>query len=202
MEEKKLTEKESLELIAQMIEETKSNIEKGDGNYFLLWGYLSTAIALIIYFVWTYTGNHWIFCAWWIIPIFGYLYKIIRERNSPKRVMTYIDRIVSQVWIVCGVCVVTAPIASLFVEMPILFIESLLLTMCVAITGLIIKYKTISLSGFAGIALSFGLLFVPSDIQILFFAAMFIVTMIIPGHLLNAASTRDKKSDPSVCLKN
>lgn len=35
MEEKKFTEKESLELISQMIQVTKENLERGSGNVFL-----------------------------------------------------------------------------------------------------------------------------------------------------------------------
>ena len=41
MEEKKLNEKESLEIITRMIQETKNKLEVGDGNMLLLWGYLS-----------------------------------------------------------------------------------------------------------------------------------------------------------------
>ena len=35
MEEKKLSEQESLELISQMIQMTKENLERGSGNVFL-----------------------------------------------------------------------------------------------------------------------------------------------------------------------
>ncbi len=38
MEERKLNEKESLELITRMIRNTKHNLEIGDGNIFLFWG--------------------------------------------------------------------------------------------------------------------------------------------------------------------
>ena len=39
MEERKLNEKESLELIAQMIQNTKNRMETNCGMPFLLWGY-------------------------------------------------------------------------------------------------------------------------------------------------------------------
>lgn len=38
MEDKKLNEKESLELIAQMIQNTRRNLDEGSGNMFLVWG--------------------------------------------------------------------------------------------------------------------------------------------------------------------
>lgn len=39
MEERKLNEKESLELIAQMIQNTKNRLETNCGMPFLFWGY-------------------------------------------------------------------------------------------------------------------------------------------------------------------
>lgn len=38
MEDRKLNEKESLELITQMIRNTRRNLDAGSGNMFLLWG--------------------------------------------------------------------------------------------------------------------------------------------------------------------
>lgn len=193
MEEKKLTEKESLELISQMIQETKNNLEKGDGNFFLLWGYLSTFISLIIYFVWSYTANPLIFWCWWIIPIIGWPAMMFIRKKKPKRIITYIDRIIGDIWLVLGFCALAAPILSLFVPIPILFIEALLINIGAMITGLIIRYKMISITGFIGILMSFGLLFIHGEIQILIFAAMFVLLMIIPGHMLNAAYKKQLK---------
>lgn len=193
MDDKKLTEKESLELISQMIRATKDNMEKGSGNLFLIWGYLSTFVALMIYTVWITTGNHLIFWAWWLIPIIGYPAILYMNRKKEKRVKTDIDRIISHIWIVAGVCAIVSPIVSLFVQMPILFIEALIINMTVAMTGLIIRYKLISISGVIGIALSYCLLFVAYQYQILIFAGMFVVLMVIPGHVLNAVCARKNK---------
>ncbi len=49
MEEKKLTEKESLELISAMIARTKERYMLGDGNIMLLWGYLTVAVSVAIW---------------------------------------------------------------------------------------------------------------------------------------------------------
>ena len=48
MEEKKLSEQESLELISQMIRSTRKNMEGGSGNQFLYWGYFTAGIAVFI----------------------------------------------------------------------------------------------------------------------------------------------------------
>ena len=49
MEEKKLNERESLELITRMIQETKNKLEVGDGNVLLIWGYVSVLTAILVY---------------------------------------------------------------------------------------------------------------------------------------------------------
>ena len=48
MEERKLNEKESLELIAQMIQNSKKNLQVGRGNQFILWGWLGAITSLAV----------------------------------------------------------------------------------------------------------------------------------------------------------
>lgn len=40
MEERKITESESIEIITSMISRTKARLVKGSGNILLMWGYL------------------------------------------------------------------------------------------------------------------------------------------------------------------
>ena len=49
MEEKKLSEQESLELISQMIRSTRTNLEVGSGNQFLDWGYFTAALSVLLF---------------------------------------------------------------------------------------------------------------------------------------------------------
>ena len=48
MEERKLNEKESLELIAQMIQNTKNRLETNCGMPFLFWGYTTIFVSLLV----------------------------------------------------------------------------------------------------------------------------------------------------------
>ena len=48
MEDRKLNEKESLELITQMIRNTRRNLDAGSGNMFLLWGYVCVLLTLVV----------------------------------------------------------------------------------------------------------------------------------------------------------
>ena len=51
MEERKLNEKESLELIAQMIQNTKNRLETNCGMPFLFWGYNTIFVSLLVWFL-------------------------------------------------------------------------------------------------------------------------------------------------------
>ncbi len=68
MEEKNLTQKESLELITKMIRETRSNLEHNGGRIYLLWGYLCLVVSVVIYFLLAKTGDYRVQWLWFAIP--------------------------------------------------------------------------------------------------------------------------------------
>lgn len=57
MEERTLNEKESLALITQMINSSKKNMEMGQGNIMLFWGYFTTALSVILFLLINFTHN-------------------------------------------------------------------------------------------------------------------------------------------------
>ena len=63
MEEKKISEKESLEIISQMISRTKDRYI-GNGNVLLLWGYLTVLVTVVIWALLAMTHNEMWHCLW------------------------------------------------------------------------------------------------------------------------------------------
>lgn len=61
-------------------------------------------------------------------------------------------------------------------------------------TLLVVGYKTVTICGTLGALSSIGCLFYPGPNQILIFAPVFIFMMVIPGHVLNHAARKQKKS--------
>lgn len=56
MKENNFSEKDSLELISQMLKQTKDNLGVGSGNIFLYYGYSAFFISLIVFgFVYFYS---------------------------------------------------------------------------------------------------------------------------------------------------
>lgn len=191
MEDRQLNEKESLKLIAHMIRNTQQRIEKGNGLPFLIWGYTTIAVSLAVWYLFSTTGNpRWNYL-WFLIPIIGYPTMMWVLKKQEKGVTTYIDRIIAYVWIAFGVAGIVVSTSAIFLwTLPILFIVVLMMGTGTAITGLIIKFKPIIFSGFAGILLSYLCIILKGYESILAFAFIFLVMMVIPGHILNYKSRK------------
>lgn len=193
MEDKVLTEKESLDLISQMIRNTRSRLEDNSGIPFLIWGYTTVIVAVIVWSLVTTSGNylwHWL---WFAIPVLGgtlWLLHNKKQLNNRSRVITFVDRAISHVWMVFGIASFMISIISFLTYIPILFIVLLTMGMATAITGLIIRFKPIIFSGFIGILFSPLCVIVRDTSSILIFAAIFVLMMVIPGHMLNYTAKR------------
>lgn len=187
MEEKNLTQNESLELITKMIKETRNNLERDGGGIYLLWGYLWFVVALSIYFLLLKTGDYRVQWLWFAMPIIGYPSMIYMLKKREKGAVSFIGRVIGNIWITIGV---TALLLSLFMlvdykAFPILFVMALIVNIGVAISGLVIKFTPVIVAGFLGITLSFLLLIVSGPSQILVSAGFAVIMLIIPGHILN-----------------
>lgn len=104
MEERKLTEKESLALITEMIRNTKNRMQVGDGNILLIWGYVTVAVAIIVYAVLMLTAEplwNWL---WFLILAIGYplLLKEKRRQKSVPAAKTYVDKVSAGIWNTVG----------------------------------------------------------------------------------------------------
>jgi hypothetical protein len=185
MEDKQLTEKESLDLIARMIDNTRDRITKNAGGPFLIWGYVTIAVALVTWYAVSSTQNYWWHLLWFLIPILGSPINYFTAKKKERKVLTFVDRVVDNVWLVFAISVVLVSVMAFIVRLPILFLVPLMMSMAVTLTGMITKFRIAIISGFIGLLGSFSLLFVTGLNQILIFAALFVVMMIIPGHLLN-----------------
>jgi len=192
MEDKQLNEKESLELIAQMIRNTQKKMEKGSGIAFLIWGYVTIAVSLTVWYLLGKTGNpNWNFL-WFAIPVIGFPVMLLTMRKKTALPKTYIDKVISYGWIVVGVSALIPSIAAAVIhDFPVLFLVVLLISIGTAITGFVIKFLPLVISGFMGMLLSILCLALRASLDsILVFAALFLLVQVIPGHILNYKSRR------------
>lgn len=195
MEDKKISEKESLELISRMIRETQDNTARYGAYPLLIWGYTTVVISVVIWALLWQTGSMKVNYLWFALPVIaGPLTTIFKKKDAGKGTKNYIDRITGQIWIVFGVVGFVLSCLAFVIHIDILFVITLLMGMGATLTGLVCKYKPLSVAGSIGVALSFTLLFVQGSGTLLIFAAIFMVMMIIPGHIMNKQMKQ--------CLKN
>lgn len=186
MENKQLSEKESLQLIAQMIQQSQYRLAKNAGTPFLIWGYMTAILSLVIWMLIRETANpQWNFL-WLLLPAVCYPLMTYLNRCNEQMVKTYIDRIIGQVWTVFGIAgILISGVAMFLWHIPILFIILLLMGMGTALSGMIIKVRVLTICGALGALLSVGCLMIGGADQLIFFATAFLIMMVIPGHALN-----------------
>ena len=200
MEDKKLNEQESLELIARMIQNSKKNLELGSGNIFLLWGYLSVlTAAVVLLLVWQtgYLKWNWL---WFAIPLLGWPLQAYLQKNTERRVLTYTDKVIASVWGVLGMAMGVGAVfycADADRAMLILPLMVLCAGIGVAITGNIIRDRWMR---FCGVLSFFIGLFSLKGMEsfnlegwygdCITFIVCIVLMFIIPGHRLNREARR------------
>ena len=98
-----LTEKESLDLIGQMINTAKNNLQKGTAKIILFWGYLVAGFSLA---TWVLLENlphetrYHAFYLWFLMAAaYPFHYMLVKKIDRENRVRTYIDGLMNRVWI-------------------------------------------------------------------------------------------------------
>jgi hypothetical protein len=109
MEERKMNEAESLELIASMINDSRARMGRNFGTPFLIWGYTTVLVsiiqALIVAFVDDFMPYLWL---WGAIPLIGWPLMLCLNRQE-RGAVNYIDRCVGAVWTGIGIASVFIP---------------------------------------------------------------------------------------------
>ena len=107
--ENQFSEKESLDLINQMINSAKNNLQKGTGRFFLLWGYLISGIAflnLLLLLILPDSTSHYAYYAWYISPLGMIPHLLIGRKIMYEQIVkTYVEKIMNKVWIAFGISI-------------------------------------------------------------------------------------------------
>lgn len=209
MEERTLNEKESLALITQMINSSKKNMEVGQGNIMLFWGYFTTALSITLFLLINFTQNFMWSWGWMLMfavwPVISY-----KKRQDRPKVVTYTDKVISQVWKVIGCMFIITFLTIGIMEFifvrhaDFLLMLPLSLIYCgigTSITGIIIQERWMTYSPLIAFIVAIymlTMLMIGAKVTLLYylyFGLSFVFMMIIPGHIVN---NKAKKQ----CLKN
>ena len=199
MEDKKMTEKESLELITSMIQRTRERYI-GDGNIMLMWGYLTVVVAVLVWIMLAKTGNpawNWL---WFAIGIVGGIATPIMSKKSDLKngVKSYSDKITSQIWTTVGFAALVATLFCVGFALKgintwsmMLAIPLIIVPMAEIAQGIVVKENSLIVGGAIGLCAGIltvcciaGNVTLGSWFMLMFIVA-FICMMIIPGHIIN-----------------
>lgn len=200
MEEKKLNEKESLELITRMIQNTRRNLDTGSGNLFLVWGYVGSLLTLVVLAGVYFTKNPGWMWGFWGIPVIGYLLTYLLMRKRQKATKSYIDKVLMQVWMILGlVCMMIVLMATDTERFEIILpLCAVVMSLGSIITGCIIRYTMFLVFPVLGLVWGMKSLFDAltqgtSYVSLLWFVAIVVFAMIIPGHILNYRARKENR---------
>lgn len=207
MKEQQITEKESLEIITSMIAGTKQRLHMGDGNIFLMWGWLTVAVSVLVGVLLYVTHHPAVNWLWFLIWIIGGILtpRMAKKQEAVAGAKTYIDRLTSQIWSLVGLsaicCTFTCLGFLLFAGRDIwgmMFIFALLIVGLVeAIQGMVLKEKALISGGTIGFIsgiVMMGFMLAEAPLKMTWvlplFIAAWVCMMIIPGYSLNAKARK------------
>lgn len=206
MEEKNLTEKESLELITNMIQQTKKDSAIGSGDTFLIWGYLCVLCSLSVVAMAYFAGGGrwgWLYFA---IPALGSAIAGINARRLKKKYKspsTYSASSINNIWACLSFVIAAYAIDCLMdwnkpAAWSGMFLLGLLLpgigTYC---TGVILKESVLRICGMIGVIIGLSFLhdlccegaLITIKWPIIMAVSM-VITLVVPGHYLNNKSKK------------
>ena len=194
MEERKLNEKESLELIAQMIQNSKKNLQVGRGNQFILWGWLGAITSLAVMGMLMWTKNPMWNWLWFAIPVIGCPVMMWQLKKEEKPVVTFTDKVLKAVWMSIGsIGMLGIFLMAIYAKNMMLMLPGacILMAIGVYITGAVLndqKTKTATLNTLLAIMVaSCHIVFMNDGFYSYYitFALGFIGMLVIPGYHLN-----------------
>lgn len=180
----KLSEKESLEIITNMISTAKGNIQS-EYVFFLIWGWIITIACLLHYALIKFTNLAHPEMAWSIVLLGAILSFWHGMKISKKsKVSTYTDKIYGQIWFAFLVSYVIILVFMKTINFNINPIILILAGGSTYLSGIVIKFKPLV---YGGIVLwVFGTInfLIPGEYQLLVSALGIILGYLVPGYML------------------
>ncbi|MBK8352419.1 MAG: hypothetical protein IPL21_12255 [Saprospirales bacterium] len=182
MEEKNITEQESLVIIQQMMNKTKEQLFD-NSNLFLLWGF-AAFICTVTQYILIKINIQNSEAVWIAMPIIAviHIYIVIKQRSKIK-VQTYNGNAISALWTAIGFAFISI---VFFASQKINILPTIILLYAIGtfVSGKIINFKPLVFGGYISFLLSIAIAFIKDENQLILMAAAILISYIIPGFLL------------------
>jgi hypothetical protein len=187
MDDKSLSEKQSLELISTMISQAKNHYyESGLGA--LLWGFTNVICFSLVYLLETIRFRLPFSPFYLTIITFALQFYFDRKEKKYKRTVTLKDEMCGYLWLAFGIAVLILTVAGGFANIGYIALPLLLLLFGIPtfVTGLITKFLPFIIGGIACWIFCIITLYYQTNFTYLFVAAGAAVAWVIPGFILRA----------------
>jgi hypothetical protein len=198
--ENKFNEQESLQLIADMINQARNNFSRGAGNSMLFWGYTLAALAILTCVLLVLLNSPLAYSVWALtVPLFFINYFYSRKRYKKALVKSPVDKVIGNVWtsvflvifMIIFICYYSA--YGFESEIPYLLIVPLIMAAggsALYITAKLCRFKPYAYGGIAFWASSILCVLISVamgriEAQFVIFALCSIIGYVIPGHIAN-----------------
>lgn len=196
MEDRKINEMESLELISEMIRKTKNEGSmKEDYNTFLYYGYAAVIISIIVWAGIHFTGELK-FSFIWFAMFVPYLWTTFAGKQKKPEVVTYLDSMLGNIWKIIGNMFALTTLAIVATGAYVGIINfSLMMPLSIiyagigtAMTGLVIKEKAFVWLPLVGLLASVYMLLSDGydNSWNILFGLSFLAFMVIPAHIVRS----------------
>lgn len=212
MEDKKLNEQESLELISNMIKQTNHHMALGAGNTFIAWGVILLVVSIAANVSVAVTESAMCMWLYFLIPVLGFPIEWFLKRKAKLQkeghIKSYIEDSIEKVWKCVGGVLIAYPMVVLLLHattsprvwIAMFFLGMLMPTVGSYITGVLLKIKKIELS--AAVACAMSLIFLKEIVQpdyvmtlntTYIFPVCAVFALIIPGVIINREAKENNK---------
>lgn len=191
MEDNKITERESLQIIQQMIQTAKKE-QKDNGVSWIIWGWLLFAVSVLTYFnlYFTWFEDRYVFWNYFgILTLLMLCFSVVKYFFSPKtgKADTYTSAIFRKLNVGFFI-VIMLVIIAMNRNLPAILGFTIMIGLYgfwMLIYGTLINFKPSVVAAFITWAIAFASLYLSKDLAtvMLFHAAAILCGYIIPGHI-------------------
>lgn len=201
MEDKKLTPQESMQLISDMIQNSKHRVAISDLRISLMWGILTILTAATVLTLLLTIGSSWANVIWFAIPVIGIPLNIMMAKKdiSHKRATTFIDNVGNGIWKIVGFialalsagCLVVSILGYNQIWQTMFFYAFIIVGFGAATQGVMVKEKSYIFGGVVSILTGFTIIGaylchipLPVTWTIPLYICCFLLMFIVPGLII------------------
>ena len=193
-------EKESLQLIAGMINKAKNKFSES-GTLYLVWGIAVLICSVAQFFLGNVMGYQHAYYVWfftWVVYIYQAIFLFRKKKNL--KVKTYTDEILGYVWICFIICLFIMLFILLYNRRFELIYSVILVLYAIPtfLSGAILKAKPLLFGGICCWALACISLFIPVEYHLLLISVAVFLAWIVPGLYLRNKYLNESKILPKI----